>query len=188
MKTNTKRNDWMITVPLAAVAVAYVVLVFLPGRRATDELKDQIALKQQTIGQTPGSVNALKASGKELARTRAYNTAWEQHAPARGEIPILHAKIRELAESAGTVITRFDPERSQTHGVLREIPLSVGCTGAFVEIFEFLRGLEGMPEAIWINSFNLEKTDATRGTMDCEISLVVFADNPENSDYVEHTE
>ena len=188
MKTNLKRSDWIITVPLTAAAVAYVMLVFLPGRRANDELKDQIALKQQTIGQIPGLVNALEASGEELAMTKTYNTAWEQRAPARGEISMLHAKIRELAESAGTVITRFDPERSQTHGVLREIPLSVGCTGTFARIFEFLRGLEGMPEEIWINNLNLERVDMARGAVDCELSLVIFADNPENSDYVEHTE
>jgi len=188
MKTTSKRSDWLLTLPLAAAAVAYVVFVFLPGRRATGELTEQIDSKQETIDQALSMHPALLVTRKEVDKTKTYTSAWEERAPARGELSLLHARIRELAAAAGTTITRFDPERAQIHGFLREIPLSVGCSGGFSQVFKFLQGLEGLPPTIWINELILEKMDTTKGYISCEMELVVFTNNPENSDYVKRSE
>ena len=182
MKTRSKRGDWLLTIPLAAAAVAYVVFVFLPGRRATGELNEQIDSKQETIDQAQCLHQGLLDTQKEVDKTKDYTSQWVERAPSRGELSLLHAKIRELAVAAGTTITRFDPERAQIHGFLREIPLSVGCSGEFAQVFKFLRGLESLPPTIWINELVLEKMNTTEGHVSCELELVVFTNNPENSD------
>ena len=188
MKTKLKHGDWIVTVPLAGLAVAYVTLVFMPGRRATAELKQQVDSKQETVTQSLGLFATLGTTNRELKQTRAYNSAWQKRAPGRGEISVLHAKIRQLAEAAGTAITRFDPDYTQVHGAICETPLAVGCTGSFAQVFEFLRQLEGLPEEIWINGLTLEKIDSSAEYMSCELDLVIFASNPDNSDYDEHSE
>jgi len=188
MKTRSKRGDWLLTLPLAAAAVAYVVFVFLPGHRATGELSKQIESRQETIDQADCLHQALLATRKEVDKTEDYTSAWGERAPSRGELSLLHAKIRELASAAGTTITHFDPERTRSYGFLRELPLSVGCTGEFAQVFKFLRGVESLPPTIWINELVLEKMNPTEGHVSCELELVVFTNNPENSDYVKRSE
>ena len=188
MKTKIRRGSWIVTVPLAAVAVLYIMLSFLPGRRAIGEFRDQIRQKKDYIAQATRLAAAIETARKELDRTQAYNAAWEQVAPAQGTISALYGKIHELAKDAGNNTTRFDPEPIVTRERTRQIPLTLGCTGSFAQIREFLQGLEDLPAAIWVNSLDLENVEQAGKSIACEISLVVFASNPENSDYVEHSE
>jgi len=188
MKNNIRRGSWFVTVPLAAVAVAYVAFVFLPGRRAVGELKQQISQKQEFITQATGVVTSLGTTREELEGTRAYNGAWRQRAPAARKLSAFYGQIYELTKAAGTATTRFDPEPVVTRNQIREIPLTMGCAGSFAQVYEFLRGLEGLPAEIWVDRLQLEKSSEKGGLVNCELSLVVFACNPENSDYVEDSE
>ena len=187
MKINSKQADWLVIITLAAAVVAYVSFVFLPTRRATGQLQEQITEKQETIDQGGLLVQGLQATQKELEETLEYNSAWREGCPSGG-VSLLHAKIHELATSTGTSITRFDPEDGQDFGILREIPLSVGCTGDFWAVFDFLRKVESLNATVWINKVLLEKMDMPEGSVKCEIGSVVFTNNPENSDYVKHSE
>ena len=181
-KTLFRRGSWFVTVPLAVIAVAYVMLFFLPGNRAIDQLGEQIEQKQQYIAQAATLTTALQVAQEELEKVRQYNETWQTHAPAQGETSALHATINTLAVASGTDVTRLDPEEVILYDKVRQAPLSVECTGSFGEVFEFLRGLEGLPAEIWVDLVNLEKLEQTRESVKCELTLVVFANNPENSD------
>ena len=187
-QTKTKRGDWLVTLPLAAGAIAYVVFVFLPGREVTAELKQQIETKQQTIDQTLGLAKAAVVIGQQAQKTRAYTSAWQQQCPASGELSSLYGKIRELAGASQATITRFDPESSETHPALCETRLLVGCEGSFAEVFEFLRAVEGLQETVWIREMRLDKLEGSEGNVNCELNLVIFASNSGNSDYVNPAE
>jgi Tfp pilus assembly protein PilO len=178
-----RRGSWIVTVPITAVAVAYVMLFFLPGSKTIAELKKQTAEKQSYVETSAGLAAALKIANTECKKAEGYHNAWKHHAPKQRELAALFGDIHRLAKEAGTTTTRFDPEPLVQHGYLREIPLSMGCKGTLSEIFEFLRSLESMPLAVWVNSVKIGKTDASTETMDAEITLIVFAGNPEDSDY-----
>ena len=47
MRTAIRRNSWIVTVPLAAAAVAYFVFFFLPNQRTIAELRNRIRQKQR---------------------------------------------------------------------------------------------------------------------------------------------
>jgi len=176
MKSKIPRGSWIVTVPVAVVGVIYVVFFFLPGKRAIGELRDRIQAHQEGIDQAAMVAAVLPAVQKDLKKAEDYNTAWEKNAPAVAEAAALHGKINALALAAGAELTRLDPgERIQ------QIPLSVRCTGSFAQISGFLRSLEELPETLWIDSLNLESPEENRGIVQCEITLVVFADNPGNS-------
>ena len=187
MKTKVHRGSWIVTVPLAAASIAYIMLVFLPGRRAIGEARDQIEQKQDYITRAAG-LPALRAAQQALEKTQAYNTTWEEHAPAQGRLSALYGRIHALAEAAGTTTTRFDPEPLVSYDNLLQIPLVVGCTGSFAQVCEFLRGLEGLQATIWMESVDLEHLVGVGESITCELNLVVFVDNPEISDYAKHSE
>ena len=110
MKPGIRRSSWIVTVPVAAAAVAYVTLSFLPERRAIGEARRQIRQKQDYIVRAGGLAPAVRITQQKLEKAQACNTAWEQHAPTERELSALYGKIHELAKAAGTTITKFDPE------------------------------------------------------------------------------
>lgn len=188
MKTKVRRGSWIVTVPLAAAAIAYVTLVFLPGRRAIGEARDQIEQKRDYVTRATGLAAALHAAQQELEKAQAYSTAWEEHAPTQGRLSALYGRIHVLADAAGTTTTRFDPEPVVQYDKVCQIPLVVGCTGSFDQIWEFMRGLEGLQATIWMDSVNLERLDGVEGSITCELNLVVITDNLDISDYARRSD
>ena len=188
MKTTIRRNSWLVTVPLAAAAVAYICLSFLPERRAIGKARQQVRQKQDYIVRAGSLATALRIAKEELEKTGTYNTSWEQHAPAQGELSALYGKIHELAKAAGITITRFNPEPVVRYETISRIPIGMGCVGSFADIGQFLEGLESLPMEIWANELHLNRAGENGQDVSCTLTLVVFACNSKNSDYVEDTE
>ena len=113
---------------------------------------------------------------------------WEKAAPKKRDIPRLYGKIDALAKDAQLAISRFDPQPFVVHEKLQEIPITMTCSGTFAQIHEFLRAIEGMPMAIWVESMRLEKTAQTAKHVQCELTLVVFSNNLQITDYTRHSD
>ena len=188
MRTAIRRNSWTVTVPLAAAAVVYFVFLFLPNQRTIGELRNHIRQKQNHVAQCDGLATALRLAQQELEQSEAYNTAWQRHAPTAEHLAALYGKIHQLAKNAGTRVTRFDPEPAVPYERVYGAPLEMGCDGSFAEICGFLEALENLAEEIWIKDLLVNKTGSSGDSVACELSLVVFANNLENSDYVEESQ
>jgi len=176
-------GNWIVTLSIIAAAAIYLTLVWLPGRRTIKAMQAQLGNKQQFIDQATDMPTALVAAQRELQENEAAVAQWENAAPRRKELPTLYGDINALAKDAGLAITRFDPQPFQTHEQIREIPLTIGCTGTFAQVFDFLREVESMPATIWSKLLRIEKIEGTRGDVQCELDLVIFSNNPQNSDY-----
>jgi Tfp pilus assembly protein PilO len=188
MKRSVRPSSWIVTVPLAAAAVAYLGLSFLPGRRATGEARQQITRKQDYVVQAGSLARVLRTAEAELRKTRAYNTAWKERTPAERELPGTYGKIHEQAKAAGVTVTRFDPESAVRYEMISQIPIRMGCVGSFEGISRFLDGLENLRLAIWIKELVLARSGQDGKAVSCELVLAVFSDNSENYDYVGKSE
>lgn len=188
MKPKIAHSSWIVTLPLVAAAVAYMLLFYLPGNRAIGKLQDQIKTKQDYIVGAESLVTALRIVRQKHKEAQANNAAWQENAPVQGELSSLYGKISELAKAAGTTTTRFDPQPPVLYDTIRQIPLVVGCTGSFSQIYEFLRGLESLPAEIWASKLRLDRTEGSAGTTGCELNLAIFTNNSDNSDYVKRSE
>jgi Tfp pilus assembly protein PilO len=177
MSHRHKTSGWIVTLSLAAAATAFVALVWLPGHRANRALSDELETKREFVGKAMDFSSAMVAVQKELDRAEAVVKHWRMTAPTKRDIPVLYAKISTLAKGAGLAIERFDPQPMVVHEQLREIPITVTCTGNFGQIHEFLRSLEQLQVAIWADSMHLEKSAKTARDTMCEVNLVVFSDN-----------
>jgi Tfp pilus assembly protein PilO len=183
-----QQSSWSVTLPLAAIALAYVSLVWLPGRRAIREVQDQVETKRQFVAKAADLPQALALSQRELDKAEAVVARWEKAAPRKRSIPALYGKINALAKDAGLAVARFDPQPFVVHEKVREIPIVVNCSGRFGQVFEFLRTVETLSATVWVESIKLEKTDKDAKDVRCELNLVVFSDNPRSSDYTKHAE
>jgi Tfp pilus assembly protein PilO len=188
MKTSVRRSSWIVTIPVAAAAVAYLCLCFLPESRVIGEARDQVRQEQNYVVEAARRVEVLNAAVEELRQTQAYNATWVRHAPTERDLSAAYGEIHDLAKASGATITRMDPEPPVRYETVSRTPLKVECVGSFVGICGFLERLEGLPQEIWVTELHLERSREERGPVLCQMTLGIFASNPEDSDYVEHSE
>lgn len=188
MSSKIRRGSWMITVPLAAAAVLYLLLVFLPGQRAIGELSQQVNAHEDEVARAADLVLTLQTAERELTLTEKYNRTWQQRIANERELSVVYGRIAALAKSAGVMMTRFDPQAPVVYKTIRRVPLQVGCTGSFGQVCQLLRDLEKLPTVIWVESAKLDNQTGSAKTVQCELTVAVFADNPENSGYAKRGE
>lgn len=182
MNTKIRRSSWIVTVPLAAAALAYLLLFLLPGNRAIGELRQQIRQKRDFIEIAASMAKTLGTLRTQREQAASYSAACAGGGSTSGGISAIFGEINDLATAAGTTVTRFDPEPVVSYDKIKRIPLTMGCVGSFAEICTFLRRLEELPAMIWVETLRVEKIDKNSESVSCEINLVVFAGNPEDSD------
>ncbi len=178
----------MVTLPLAAGAVAYVVLVFLPGQRTTAELRSEIRDKREYLAHAESLGAALVAGEQELRFAREYQRPWRSHAPKWRQISELYGELHRLEKGSGVQTTRFDPRPVVHRESVSEVPVSVDCIGSFASAFTFLHSLESIPVEIWVKRIRLSSLQLDRENIQCAIDLVIFADNCDNLDYVKNAD
>lgn len=187
MKTRIDRGTW-IALGVAATALAvYVVFVLLPQQRQIAALQDDLRTKRDHVARLGNLGAILKATRAELEKTEAYNAAWTKQAPNAREFAKLFGEISALSSAAGTNTTRFDPEPIIPGNRVAKIPLKMGVHGTFEQVCQFLAGLEGLPETIWVEQLGLEEMPQEAGYIQAEISMEIFADNPDNSGQVDQS-
>jgi Tfp pilus assembly protein PilO len=188
MNAALKQSSWLVTLPLAAIAVAYLALVWSPGRKAIKQTREQVADKQKVVAQSADLSAKLISAQQELEKDEAVVRRWEEAAPKKRDIPGFCGKITALAKTAHLEVTRFDPQPAIIHEKLQQIPMAMTCMGTFAQVYEFLRAIEAVPTTIWVESMRLEKTALNKKGIQCELNLAVFSNNPQNSDYARHSD
>jgi Tfp pilus assembly protein PilO len=188
MNASLRQSSWLVTLPLAVIAVAYLALVWAPGRKAIKEIHEQVASKQKVVAESVDLSAKLISVQQELEKTESVVTRWEAAAPKKRDMPGFCGKLTALAKTAHLEVTRFDPQPAIIHERLQEIPIAMTCVGTFAQVFEFLRTIEVVPATIWVESIRLEKTALNAKGIQCELNLAVFSNNPQNSDYAKHSD
>jgi Tfp pilus assembly protein PilO len=63
-----------------------------------------------------------------------------------------------------------------------EYPILVSVEGTFEGIFNFVQGLEKLPQTIWLQNVKLQRPGELRGELRCDLTLTILGDLAENSD------
>jgi Tfp pilus assembly protein PilO len=188
MKSGLKQSHWIIIALLAAVAVAYALLIFVPQRAAIAEIRTELANKRQYVAQGGVLDARLKAVQQELDATNAYNAKSRAAAPTNKGLSSLFERISELVKSTGATTTRFDPEPAVPHEKITQITLSIGLTGSFPQILAFLSSLERLSPRVWVESVRLDAPPKDSEPMKGELSVAIFINNSDDSDYINRAE
>ncbi len=184
MKTNILQGNWLLPLAALGMGAAYFALVFLPNRRAIGELAEQVACKQEAVLRAAAESHALLTTHKEIQRASAYVAAWQSASPHEANLAGLFGRIGVLARSSHVSTTRLAPQEPLVMARVRRVSVLMGCTGSFSQITSFLQKLENMPQTLWIDDLRLENASKDSELMRCEMTLEIFADNPENSDEI----
>jgi len=185
MKASVCHTSWIVIVPGAALAVLYAVFVFLPGEKANARVRHELAAAEEFVEQVEAFGSAMDATQREFDKTQQYIQAWKQSAPSEDGLSALFGEINRLATQSGTTTTRFEPEPAIRYDAVCRVPIAMACVGSFGQVCEFLRGLESLDETIWVEDLQMEETGKESENVQCEMTLAVFADNPDDSDQVD---
>lgn len=182
MKTLAPRSSWLITLGLAAVSAGYLYFVFMPARRGIEKLREELSQKQAYLAQQPGLIVSLESAESDLSHTQEYVDQWRRKAPVAGELSGTYGAIHRLVTSAGVDVEKFDPQNVTNLETVRKIPVRLTAEGGFAQMHALLRGLEEMPASPWVESLRIERGKDAEAPLKGEITLVIFAANPEISD------
>lgn len=177
----TTRGNWYVTMSLAGVTVAYITLWYLPGRKAMSEMRLELAIKQQTVAGGKQVEEELRQSHKRLEHAQAYVARWSDRVASRTSGAPVFGQMNAVARAAGATTTRFEPAPVVEFDALRQLPLTMACSGSFSQIYQLLKSLEDLPRLVWIEDLRLERKAESDKELRCELKLAVFVDKLQNS-------
>jgi Tfp pilus assembly protein PilO len=181
-KSGGGRGSWIVTIALSGAAAAYLFYSFFPTAAVIHQQREEIRKKQEFINQSITLPQMLAETQKQIDRAHAYSTRWHARLATRTQLPALLAQITKQADLAGTSTTRFEPKPSRKMGTLDQVPISFGTRGTFVHEAGMLAQLEELSDLIWVDELRLTCQRENGKAVECELKLIVFAGNSENSD------
>ena len=182
MSMRTKlRGNWLVTIPLVGLTVCYLVLFDAPARRHARQVRSELAASMAQVAQGPSILMQISQLEEQLSRSKAHVAAWEESSPPTSGSAVLLGQISRLARDAGARTARLEPGSPAEHDSLRSLALTLVCTGEFEQIFEMLRGIEALPQSVWIDDLKIERKQANDEGLQCELKLAVFAGKSEIS-------
>jgi Tfp pilus assembly protein PilO len=169
---------------LAALSIGYVYLVFLPMRQSIFKLREELSQKEAYLAQEPVLKASLDSATSDLEQTQLFVQDWRSKSPVAGELSRTYGEIHRCVKGAGMEIETFDPQNVTMLESVRQIPVRMTTQGTFGQMHAMLRALEQLPAKPWVESVRIERGKDAEAPLKGEATLVIFADNPENSDYV----
>jgi Tfp pilus assembly protein PilO len=164
------------------LTVGYVGLFDRPARRAAAELRQELESAQMQAAQGPLIMKQIADAQAQLTRTNEFVEAWRETSATQGGSAALLGQISRLARGAGTRTTRLEPSTAPEHEELRSLALTLVCLGSLEQIFDLLRGIESLPQSVWIEDLKIGRKQGSGDDLQCEIKLAVFAGKSEISD------
>jgi len=176
-----KQGNWVTTIALAIVGVAYLYFWFLPNRREIDHLQSELKSQRYIAAQNATVQLAHAECQRQIAETANFVQAWEHASPDEDEVAAILGQINETLTDIGCKTTSFVPREPIPMAHLKKLPLELAVQSDLASLFEALRQIEDLDAEIWVESLSIERPD--RGNyLKSEASLVIFSEISESSD------
>lgn len=183
--TTTRR--WVIGTAIAVVVIlaAGWMLLVKPQKHKVSGLHDQTATQLQANQLLLTQISALQAEQKELPQQQLVLQKFATEIPDTASEPAIIRALTETAKGAGvdlatitpgspTLVSSAPATASQSlggtstsgasAGTLYSLPLSLAVSGGYSNIESFFSGLEHLPRAFLVSSFNLNPGSTSAGS------------------------
>ncbi len=176
------RGTWGAIALVTATAVVYLTFWFVPQMRAIANSHAELESKLEYVMGAHKSALAADRVEQELREVRAYIEQHDDQLLAEDGMPSLFRQVSHMCKSHEVMTTRFEPLAPVSYHSLERASLSLGVRGPFQSVQRVLHELESLPERVWVDSIKMSRTQEAGDSVQCELRLVVFVDNPENTD------
>jgi Tfp pilus assembly protein PilO len=176
------RNSWIATCIMVAAAAVFMTCFFLPKMHAISETLSQLETKQSFILEAQKLRSVSEQDRCELESTLAYNTTQGKQILTQADLPMLYGQISQITKSQDAATPKFEPRPPTYYESFHKISIGLGVTGSFSAIHHLVRDLEALPARIWIDEMQIRGPRENGKPIECDMTLVVFIDNPEKND------
>lgn len=146
----SSRQIWLYLLGSAALA-AWLIFGIVPKHRELAKLREEIRLLNRLEKDQATHQRALEETERLLARAEQLLAKQAVIPPACEEDSGLFARVAEVAQGAGIILTRFRPvEAQQTPQKKTTEGLQISCLGSFEPIAQFLVLLESPPFSLHV--------------------------------------
>ncbi|MCA9269577.1 MAG: type 4a pilus biogenesis protein PilO [Planctomycetales bacterium] len=182
MKLSAEKRKTIIALLLGGGAIAYMAGVYWPRHKANIALREEIQTQQDYIRQCAPNQQALAALQQDLNEAASFSDAWRHKAPpAKHPAPAISALTR-CAGDAGVRTLQFTPRTAEPMAVVAKVPVSLVCAGTLPQVVDLLARIEDLAQTVWVDHLHVTAPEQGEEQIQCELELVVFADNQSNSD------
>ena len=179
----SNRRALVITAMMAVSCLAYVFAEFLPQQRVIREMQQELEERRKVVMDADRLQPELQRVGDDVDRGQQRNAVWRAATPQTGRLTAVFERLTEAAELAQARVTRLEPQAADPLSTVSRIPLTVEVEGQFSAVCDFIGRLDRLAEPVWIEELQLEPIGATGESISGQLTLVIFAGNPEISDY-----
>jgi Tfp pilus assembly protein PilO len=169
-------QTWLITLLLAAAAIAYVVFLFLPSQRSIDELRSQVQERRQQIMQSQSLTRTVSHAHQRLTAAQGIGQEWRTMAPRQAQLVTHFARLTQQAEAAGVALDRLDPLPAVELNLIAQQNVTMQFHAPFAATFDLLKRLETLPGTLWVRDLRLHANSDADNTLRGELTLTIFVD------------
>jgi Tfp pilus assembly protein PilO len=180
--SNMTRASWLATFALAAAAVAYMLLLFVPNMKSIRGTLAEIETKQSYILAAQQSLHVAERLRGDVASTDQYVVKQREQLLDPNGLPALYSEISRIAKDHALRTTKFEPKPAVGYDSFEKIAIGLGVSGSFADIHAAIGDLEDLKQQIWVDDVGMHGSREAGKSVECEMTLVVFVDNPEKTD------
>jgi len=176
-----RREQILTLVVVAALTVAFVVAVALPGSRAHAELKAQLSASQAEIDLGDEILDAFHSEQKRLQQREAYLA--KTTGTLNGSSDLLQ-EISRIAGVTGFRVVRIEPEQLRAQATYDEHPFRLDFQSRITTLAKFLKELEANERYFVIEELTVRSQASGESPEELEgkLRFVVYAARDTSAD------
>ncbi len=189
MKYSVGRDTILTILGLATMVVAFVFIVYLPGKKSCDEINQKIAAASKQIEGIPWKVAELDSLHGDIRRHEEFLRDNVRRFPDQADLHNVIRDIADLARAANLEVTQLKPQKAVIHESYEIIPFELTITGRFFGVAQFLHGIESRERLFSFQEFSLNSdTKRNPGVVEGEMYFSVYIRRAEISDSNENND
>jgi Tfp pilus assembly protein PilO len=187
MKAIIHRDGILTIVGFALLTGVFLFLVYLPGHKAAIQLRREIEVTRQTIGNVPLHVAELEALQQELNEHTQFVRQARATAPVIADVHAVINQVTDLARQSDLVVTRLQPGTPEMHASYQQLPFQMSFSGPFHGVATFLKGIEDSPRLFTVQKFILKKeTGKNKKSVQGDMNFSIYISDKDSSDLAEN--
>lgn len=177
-----RRSSWFVTLPVAAAALGFLWLVFIPTAKAIRADRQEITAKQQVVLRRDMLQASIQNVQNDLKAAHDFITQSRADCPSHDRLAGVFGMMTELARKHRLTTLQFEPQHETALETLHIAPVRMIVTGSYNDFCRLLASLERLPIPMWIAQARIEPNRETAESIEAELVFEVFADYSKTSD------
>lgn len=163
------------------VCLLFYVFAIRPRKSQVSDIKAQVATEEARTTQLSAQLQQLQALQKDAPRLQAQIAKIREAVPPDDEVANFIFQVQEAANAAGVDFVEISPELPKTppeSAPLAEVRATIGATGGYFAVQDFIRRLYDLDRAVRIDGLTLTQVSPDEASVKFTSATRIFYELP----------